>query len=251
MVSKNRPFLIFLNNAREDYTEKLVEELEAVGFKIQTFEKESLALKLLEKNNVHGIFITDSSPEKIKDFIKEIRKSENPVAIFSSLPLCSPENIAGLLDSGCDEFFPKSCPNVEIIARIKAVLRRSDIVRDRQITANINLNTEKFNFHGATINPALLEIIFDEKNKFKLGKKEMGIIYYLANNPGVIVSRNNLIHAVWGSHADTRSRSVDQYITKIRVLFEKHAQGLSCLRTLHGIGYWYDPKMLNKKKVNS
>ena len=86
MVSKNRPFLIFLNNAREDYTEKLVEELEAVGFKIQTFEKESLALKLLEKNNVHGIFITDSSPEKIKDFIKEIRKSENPVAIFSSLP---------------------------------------------------------------------------------------------------------------------------------------------------------------------
>ena len=124
-------------------------------------------------------------------------------------------------------------------------------MRDRRITANLNLNTEKFNFHGAVINPAHLEIIFDEKNKFKLGKKELGIIYYLANNPGIIISRNNLIHAVWGSHADTRSRSVDQYITKIRVLFEKHAQGLNHLRTLHGIGYWYDPKIQNKKKVHS
>ena len=250
MVGKNKPFIVFVISG-EFYAKKLSEGLEEAGFKIQAFEKESLALKFLEKNNVQGIFLTNHSFEKSKSLIEEIKKNGNPAALFCSQTQCSSENIAELLNHGCDEFFLKTCPEIEIIARIKAVLRRSERGHHRQIAANINLDTDKFNFCGATINPSHLEIIFDEKNKFKLGKKELGIIYYLASNPGVVISRNSLIHAVWGAHADTRSRSVDQYITKIRVLFEKHAEGLGSLRTLHGIGYWYDAKTLQKKKVNS
>ena len=250
MVLKNKPLLVFINTG-EVYGEKLSGEIEEAGFRVQSFEKDSLALKFLERNNVQGVFIASPTLENTKELVSLIRKAEKPVAIFCSLHQCTPENIAGLLDLGCDDFFPKSYTHIEIIARMRAVLRRYNILKGSQITANINLNTEKFSFHGVTINPSQLEIVFDEKNKFKIGKKELGILYYLASNPGVIVSRNNLIHAVWGSHADTRSRSVDQYITKIRVLFEKHADGLSCLRTLHGIGYWYDPKMLIKKKANS
>ena len=250
MVLKTKPQLLILNTG-DAHAEKLSEDLEGAGFKIQTFEKDSLALKFLERNSVHGVFIISNTLENAKDLVVKIRKIENPVAVFCSLAQCSPENIAELLDLGYDEFFSKSHPAVEVIARIKAVLRRSEIAKDRQITANINLDTEKFTFHGVTINPSQLEIVFSEKNKFKIGKKELGILYYLASNPGVIISRNNLIHAVWGMHADTRSRSVDQYITKIRVLFEKYAQGLSCLRTLHGIGYWYDPKLVIKKKTSS
>ena len=226
-----------------------MEEFQEAGFKVQSFEKDSLALKFLERNSVHGIFIAGHTLEKLKELVTEIRKAENPVAIFCSLAQCNPENIAGLLDLGCDEFFLKSFPSIEVIARMKAVLRRSLISKNRQITANIDLDTEKFNFHGVTINPNELEIIFSEKNRIKLGKKELGIIYYLANNPGVIISRGSLIHAVWGPQADTRSRSVDQYITKIRVLFDKYAEGLGCVRTLHGIGYWYDPKAQVKKKA--
>jgi DNA-binding response OmpR family regulator len=251
MVLKTKPLLLLLNTG-EVHGEKLIGELEqASHFRIQSFEKDSLALKFIERNNVHGIFIHNGTLEKIRLLIGEIRKNENPVAVFCSMSQCSPENIADLFDHGCDEFFVKSTPSVEVIARIKAVLRRSEVVKDRQITANVSLDMEKFSFHGVTVNPSQLEIIFDDKNKFKLGKKELGILYYLASNPGVIVSRNNLIHAVWGVHADTRSRSVDQYITKIRILFEKYADGLNCLRTLHGIGYWYDPKLLSKKKASS
>lgn len=248
MVSKYKPFIIFLSNG-DEHREKLVDEIQEAGFKVQTFEKDSLALKFLEKNNVHGVFITNGTLERAKELITEIRGSENPLAIFCSLAQCSPENIAALMELGCDEFFLKSFSSIEIIARIKAVVRRSSTSKTRQVSANINLDTEKFNFHGATVNPGQLEIIFSEKNKIKLGKKELGIIYYLANNPGVIISRGSLIHAVWGPHADTRSRSVDQYITKIRLLFEKHAEDLGCVRTLHGIGYWYDPKAQVKKKA--
>ena len=248
MVSKYKPFIIFINYG-DERGEKLVEEFQEAGFKVQSFEKDSLALKFLERNSVHGIFIAGHTLEKLKELVTEIRKAENPVAIFCSLAQCNPENIAGLLDLGCDEFFLKSFPSIEVIARMKAVLRRSVISKNRQVTANIDLDTEKFSFHGVTINPSQLEIIFSEKNRIKLGKKELGIIYYLANNPGVIISRGSLIHGVWGPQADTRSRSVDQYITKIRVLFDKYAEGLGCVRTLHGIGYWYDPKAQVKKKA--
>jgi len=246
MIKKTKPLVVIINTG-EVYGEKLGDELESAGFKIQTFDKESLALKFLERNSVQGVLYIGSTLEKAKALINDVCASVNPVALFCSMNQCSPENIAELLNLGCDDLFLKSSPSIEIIARIRAVLRRSSLAKNRQLAANINLDTDKFNFHGATINPGQLEIIFNDKNKCSIGKKELGIIYSLANNPGVIVSRNNLIHAVWGTHADTRSRSVDQYITKIRVLFEKHADGLNHLRTLHGIGYWYDPKLLVKK----
>ena len=42
-------------------------------------------------------------------------------------------------------------------------------------------------------------------------------------------------------HADIRSRSLDQYVAKIRDVFAAHGKALDCLRTIHGIGYWYEP----------
>jgi two-component system alkaline phosphatase synthesis response regulator PhoP len=76
----------------------------------------------------------------------------------------------------------------------------------------------------------------------KLGRKEYGIIAYFAKNIGVIITRKNLIHSVWGMHADVRSRSLDQYIVKIRELFARKGRPLKELRTVHGIGYEYSPE---------
>ncbi len=50
-----------------------------------------------------------------------------------------------------------------------------------------------------------------------------------------------LIHSVWGMHADVKSRSLDQYIVKVRDLFAAHGLELTAFRTVHGIGYIFDP----------
>jgi DNA-binding response OmpR family regulator len=89
-------------------------------------------------------------------------------------------------------------------------------------------------------------LVFGPGKSCKLGRKEIGILYHLHANPGVIISRNSLIHAVWGVHANVRSRSLDQYIAKIREAFQKLGRGLECLRTIHGIGYWYEPEATKK-----
>jgi DNA-binding response OmpR family regulator len=76
-----------------------------------------------------------------------------------------------------------------------------------------------------------------------IGRKELGIIAYLASNPNVVLTRKNLIHSVWGIHADVRSRSLDQYIVKIRELYKGHDLTLDALRTVHGVGFIYELKM--------
>ncbi|MGY8694507.1 MAG: helix-turn-helix domain-containing protein, partial [Verrucomicrobiia bacterium] len=72
-------------------------------------------------------------------------------------------------------------------------------------------------------------------------RKEIGILAYFQHTPATIITRKNLIHSVWGIHADIRSRSLDQYIVKIRDLFKRKSVPLDNLKTIHGIGYQYEP----------
>ena len=62
-----------------------------------------------------------------------------------------------------------------------------------------------------------------------------------------MITRKALIHSVWGIHADVKSRSLDQYVVKVRDLFESQGLDLSTFRTVHGIGYIFDPKGVSKE----
>ncbi len=64
----------------------------------------------------------------------------------------------------------------------------------------------------------------------------------MASNPKAVLTRQSLIHSVWGVHADVRSRSLDQYIVRIREAFGRHGRDLGAFRTIHGVGYIYDPE---------
>ena len=92
------------------------------------------------------------------------------------------------------------------------------------------------------ITPERLENTFPGKEPQKLGRKELGILAYLNAHPGQVITRKALIHSVWGIHADVKSRSLDQYIVKVRDLFGGHGLNLDAFRTVHGIGYIFDPR---------
>jgi DNA-binding response OmpR family regulator len=150
---------------------------------------------------------------------------------------------AKALDAGADDFIAKPHHPEELVARIRAVLRRSETAGDSRLTVNAALGTGVFLFNGAEVYADRLELKFPGGKVHKLGRKELGILYHLHANPGVIISRHSLIHAVWGVHADLRSRSLDQYVAKIRDAYGDHGRKLDCLRTIHGIGYWYEPRV--------
>ena len=80
-----------------------------------------------------------------------------------------------------------------------------------------------------------------------IGRKELGILHFLDQHRGEVITRKALIHAVWGVHADVRSRSLDQYIVKVRDLFKRHGLTIDAFRTVHGVGYIFDPEGLSNE----
>ncbi len=127
------------------------------------------------------------------------------------------------------------------------MLRRAEAKADLNVTKNVKISDEPFEFAGANLTPVRLEITFPDGHVQKLGRKELGILAYLSANRGVVITRKALIHSVWGIHADIRSRSLDQYIVKIRDLFLEHGIKLDMFRTVHGVGYIFDPEGVSRE----
>ena len=151
------------------------------------------------------------------------------------------------LEMGGDDYVTKPFSYAELVARIRAVLRRTEDKADLNVTRNVRVNDEPFDFCGAKVLPLRLEITFPDGSVHKLGRKELGILSFLNDHSGQVITRAALIHSVWGIHADVRSRSLDQYVVKVRELFGERGLDLAAFRTVHGIGYIFDPKGVSKE----
>lgn len=200
------------------------------------------AKKFIRENFVNLVLLDVDLPDQSGFGLLEDMKQEGKSVptIFLTGSITESNKVKGLQIGG-DDYVTKPFSYPELVARIHAVLRRTESTRDLNVTPNVRLSDEPFEFCNTTINPLRLEIKFPDGALEPIGRKELGIISYLKNNPGVVISRKVLIHAVWGVHADVRSRSLDQYIVKVRDLFEKHRIELNAFRTVHGVGYIFDP----------
>lgn len=241
MSPQQRPLIVIVEDERS-LAATLHQQLEDAGFATQTFHKGSTALKFIEQHHVHLVLLDPTLPDLDGHTVLErIRQAGASTAVIFLANVKTPSAVVKALEAGADDYIGKPHHPEELAARIHAVLRRSETAGDSRLTRNADLATNVFHFNGAEIHPERLELAFGGGKTCKLGRKEIGILYHLHANPGVIISRNSLIHAVWGVHANVRSRSLDQYIAKIRDAFQKVGRDLGCFRTIHGIGYWYEP----------
>ncbi len=219
----------------------LAAQMDEAGFSHQTFHKGGTTLRFLEEHHVHLVlmepFLQDVGGFEVLD---RIRRSPVGPAVIIISGARGATNIARALDAGADDYLCLPHEAEELVARMRAVLRRTETSGDNRLTSNAALATGVFRFNGVEVHPERLELAASGRSA-KIGRKEVGILCHLHANPGVIVSRHGLIHAVWGVHADVRSRSLDQYVAKLRTAFGRLGRSLGCLRTIHGIGYWYEP----------
>ena len=240
MRTKQKPLVAIVADDRALCAE-LSAQLAEAGFSQQTFHKGATALRFLEENHVHLVLmeplLQDVGGYEVLD---KIRRSPVGPAVIMLSGAKGPANVARALDAGADDYVCLPHDVEELVARMRAVLRRTETSGDNRLTSNAALATGVFRFNGVEVHPERLEVVAGGRS-VKIGRKEIGILCHLHANPGVIVSRHGLIHAVWGVHADVRSRSLDQYVAKLRTAFGKLGRSLGCLRTIHGIGYWYEP----------
>ncbi|HEY1792311.1 MAG TPA: response regulator transcription factor [Opitutaceae bacterium] len=249
--SQTRPSpkpLIVVVEDEPDLASLVAQHLEKADMRVQVCNRAAHALKFLKKNFANLVLMDLVLPDQGGFELHEELKANNinvPV-IFLTANIEEESKVHGL-EQGGDDYITKPFSYAELTARIKAVLRRADYKEDLNLTKNVKVNTEPFDFCGARIMPERLEVEFPGGELITIGRKELGILSYLNEHQGKVITRKALIHAVWGQHADVRSRSLDQYVVKVRDLFKKKGLDLADFRTVHGIGYIFDPKQVARE----
>ncbi|MDA8210550.1 MAG: response regulator transcription factor [Clostridia bacterium] len=136
------------------------------------------------------------------------------------------------LDLGSDDYIVKPFSTRELVARVKAVLRRTEGNKDSDHThtlsypgLKINLLTRELEVNGESVN---------------LTSKEFDLLATLAKNPGRIFSRDQLLEMVWGFDYCGDSRTVDTHINRVRSKLENPARNDEFIKTIRGVGYKFE-----------
>ncbi len=162
---------------------------------------------------------------------REIRKkSQCPIIMITAKGEVF-DRVLGL-ELGADDYVVKPFETKEVIARIKAVLRRSGISeakKQRQVEydgLSINMENYELRVHGKTVDTP---------------PKEMELIYHLASNPNRVYTRDQLLDEVWGFEYYGDSRTVDVHVKRLREKLDGVSEQWT-LKTVWGVGYKFEVK---------
>ncbi len=243
MSTSPKPLIVIAEDD-SDLATLIATQLELAGMNSQICHEAAHVEKFLKSNFANLLLLDIHLPDETGfQLMDALRKGGNSTPVIFLTGENAEVQKVKALEMGGDDYITKPFGFPELIARIRAVLRRAETAQDSNVTHNAAITDEAFEFCGATVNPQRLEINFADGTAEPIGRKELGIIVYLAQHPNAVLTRKNLIHSVWGIHADVRSRSLDQYIVKIRELYKRHELNLEAFRTVHGVGYIYDVKV--------
>lgn len=163
---------------------------------------------------------------------REIRKTSTVPIIMLTAKGETFDKILGL-ELGADDYITKPFDTKEVIARIKAVLRR---VNDNDKQNKI----EEVRFDKLTINLTNYELVVNG-NQIDTPPKELELIYHLASNPNRVYTRDQLLDEVWGFDYYGDSRTVDVHVKRLREKLENVSNEWS-LKTVWGVGYKFEVK---------
>lgn len=240
----NEPTPLILIVEDEPELAKLISSyLEEAGMRTQICHRVQHASRFLKQNFVNLLLLDITLPDKTGfELLEELRAANQSTPVIFVTGNSVEESKVRGLEMGGDDYITKPFSYPELVARIRAVLRRAESSGDFSLTKNVSVVDEPFEFCQATINPQRLEMVWPDGSLTKVGRKEIGIMAHLKAHEGEVITRKALIHAVWGIHANVKSRSLDQYIVKVRELCRASKVGVDALRTVHGVGYIFDPE---------
>ncbi len=178
-------------------------------------------------SGIYDMIILDVMlPEKNGiEVLSEIRKNKinTPVLMLTAKSEIE-DKIAGL-DNGADDYLTKPFNSKELLARIRALLRRRE-----KIFINENLK-----FADIMIDKTTHEI-YKNDQKIKLTKKEYDIMEFLILNPGKVVSKDDLTVRIWGYNTDIEYNSIEVYISFLRKKLRAIDSAI-CISAIRGFGY--------------
>ena len=177
------------------------------------------------KNNDYNLIIMDIMMPKMDGYqaCKEIKKTKDVPFIMLSARSEEYDKLIGF-DLGIDDYVTKPFSPKELVARVKAILKRN------------NTDTYTYKFEGLTINDLAHEVRVDDK-KVNLTPKEYDLLKYLVTNKNIALSREQLLTNIWGYDFFGDDRTIDTHIKTLRNSLGKYRKFIV---TVRAIGYKFE-----------
>ncbi|MCF8242702.1 MAG: response regulator transcription factor [Melioribacteraceae bacterium] len=208
----------------------LKDNLEFEGYEVDLAEDGEAGLKMIRENH-YDLIVLDVMMPKMSGFevCKTIRKDGNKTPVI--LLTAKGEEIDKVLglELGADDYVTKPFSLRELLARIKAVLRRSENISTGNESNDIVIGRITVNFNRYTAR--------ENNTEIPMSHKEFEVLQYLWNRKNSTVSRDDLLKDVWGQEVFTTTRTIDNFILKLRHKVEINSNHPKIILTVHGIGY--------------
>ena len=166
--------------------------------------------------------------------LREIRKIGKTPVIMLTAKDETFDKVLGL-ELGADDYITKPFENKELVARVKAVLRRSTAGSEEKAEDDI------IAFPQLTVSLARYEVSYEDK-QVEMPPKELEVLYYLASHPNMVFTREQLLERVWGFDFFGDSRTVDVHIKRLREKLSGCEQYGWEIHTVWRVGYKFECK---------
>lgn len=206
----------------------LKDNLEFDGYEVECVDNGQDGLNKILNDN-YDLALLDVMMPKMSGFdvCKKAREKGNKTPII--LLTAKGEEVDKVigLELGADDYVTKPFSLRELIARIKAILRRSE----KKTADNEIITIGKLEINFASYNA------FDDGTPIQMSHKEFELLKFLYDRVNQTVSRDDLLKNVWGQEFLTTTRTIDNFIVKLRQKIEDDSNNPKIILTVHGIGY--------------
>ncbi|HYL46340.1 MAG TPA: response regulator transcription factor [Candidatus Limnocylindrales bacterium] len=205
------------------------------GFQVTAASDGSSGLASIKKSPP-DILLLDLMLPRISglEICKEIRRD----SALNRLPILmltargeEADRVVGL-EMGADDYVTKPFSPRELVARVRALLRRTEPADDSPRSIEVG---------KLLIDPAAYRVAREGK-RLTLSTLEFRLLYYLASRPNRVFTRDQLLDAVWGTERFVTPRSVDVYVRRLREKIEADPENPAHLKTVRGAGYLFETR---------
>lgn len=200
-------------------------------YQVYTAEDGKRALEEFYKRSYDAVLLDVMMPELDGfEVCKRIRETSMVPIIMITARGEDYDRIMGL-DIGADDYVIKPFSPSEVMARLRAVLRRvgkmESVKQEVLMKGSLKINLDKFQ-------------VFIHEEEVTLTKKEVEILWLLASNTGLVFSRTQILDSIWGFDYFGDSRTVDTHIKRLRAKLEKYAHEDWSIQTVRSVGYKFE-----------
>jgi len=221
---------ILIVEDESDLIKLLKYNLEKEGFRVSYATDGSIALAEVRRDPPDLVILDLMLPGLDGlEVCRQLRRSDKfariPVLMLSARSE-EADRIVGL-ELGADDYVTKPFSMREVVARVRALLRRNEQAGPQK---------SKLQRGDIMIDPMAHSVMVSGRT-VELSALEFRLLHYLASHPGMVFSRDQLLDSVWGNDRTVTPRSVDVYIRRVREKIENQPQQPIYVQTVHGVGY--------------